>query len=90
LRELLVNIRKHAKAKKVKISIKRNKDNIQIEVKDDGVGFDISVLDSYCEKDIGFGLLNIRERIDIVGGSFEIESNKNKGTKITLKAPINI
>jgi len=90
VRELLVNIRKHARARKVKIFIEKNKDNIQIEVKDDGIGFDISVLDSYCEKDIGFGLLNIRERIDIVGGSFEIESNKNKGTKITLKAPINI
>jgi PAS domain S-box-containing protein len=90
VRELLVNIRKHARAKKVKISIERNNDNIQIEVKDDGVGFDISALDSYCEKDIGFGLLNIRERIDIVGGSFEIESRKNKGTKIILKAPINL
>jgi len=90
VRELLVNIRKHARAKKVTISIGRNKNNIQIEVKDDGVGFDISALDSYCEKDIGFGLLNIRERIDIVDGHFEIESYKNKGTKIILKAPINI
>jgi PAS domain S-box-containing protein len=88
VRELLTNIRKHAKAKKVHISIERIKNNILIEVKDDGVGFDISELDSYGEKDVGFGLLNIRSRIDVVGGSFEIESNKNKGTKITLKAPL--
>ncbi len=90
VRELFVNIRKHAKAKKVQISIKRNKETIQIEIKDDGIGFDISALDSYCENDIGFGLLNIRSRIDVVGGHFEIESHKNKGTKITLKAPIQI
>jgi len=90
VRELFVNIRKHAKAKKVQISIKRNKETIQIEIKDDGIGFDISALDSYCENDIGFGLLNIRSRIDVVGGYFEIESHKNKGTKITLKAPIQI
>jgi PAS domain S-box-containing protein len=90
VRELLTNIRKHAKAKKVKISIKRNKENIQIEIEDNGIGFDISALDSYCEKDVGFGLLNIRSRIDVVGGSFEIESQKKRGTKIILKAPINI
>ncbi len=90
VRELLVNIRKHAKAKKVGISIKRNKENIKIEIKDNGTGFDISSLDSYCEKDVGFGLLNIRSRIDVVGGSFEIESHKKRGTKITLKAPLNI
>jgi len=89
VRELLLNIRKHAKAKKVKISIKRCKENIQIIIADNGIGFDISSLDSYCEKDVGFGLLNIRSRIDVVGGSFEIESHKKRGTKITLKAPIN-
>ena len=90
VRELLVNIRKHAQAEKVKISIKRNGKNIRIEVKDDGVGFDTSVLDSYVENNIGFGLLNIRSRIDVVGGHFEIESYKNKGTKIKFEAPLKI
>ncbi len=88
VRELLVNIRKHAQAENVKISIKRQGKNILIEVKDDGVGFDTSALDSYVESDIGFGLLNIRSRIDVVGGHFEIESHKNKGTKIKLEAPL--
>ena len=73
VRELLVNIRKHAKAKNVKIYIKRQGENIQIEVKDNGIGFDTSALDSYLESDVGFGLLNIRSRIDVVGGYFEIE-----------------
>jgi len=90
VRELLVNIRKHAKANKVEISIKRNERNIQIEITDDGIGFDTSVLDSYVESDTGFGLLNIRSRIDVVGGHFEIESHKNKGTKIKLEAPLKI
>ncbi len=90
VRELLVNIRKHAQAKNVKIYIKRYGRNIQIEVKDDGIGFDTSALDSYVESDTGFGLLNIRSRIDVVGGHFEIESYKNKGTKIKLEAPLKI
>jgi PAS domain S-box-containing protein len=88
VRELLTNIRKHAKAKNVKISIKRDGENIKIEISDDGAGFDTSILDSYVERDIGFGLLNIRSRIDVVGGHFEIESHKNKGTKIKLEAPL--
>jgi PAS domain S-box-containing protein len=90
VRELLTNIRKHSKAKKVKISIKRTREDIQIEIADNGIGFDTSALDSYCEKDVGFGLLNIRSRIDVVGGSFEIESHKKRGTKIILKAPLNV
>ena len=90
VREILVNVKKHAKAKNVKIFIKRSGKNIQIEIRDDGIGFDTSTLDSYVERDIGFGLLNIRSRIDVVGGHFEIESHKNKGTKVKLKAPLNI
>ena len=88
VQEVLVNVRKHAKAKNVKISIKRCDSNIRIEVKDDGVGFDTSALDSYVERDIGFGLLNIRSRIDVVGGRFEIESYKDKGTEVKLEAPL--
>jgi PAS domain S-box-containing protein len=90
VREILVNVKKHSNAKNVKISIKRCDKIIQIEIKDDGVGFDTSTLDSYVERDIGFGLLNIRSRIDVVGGGFEIESYKNKGTKIKLEAPLKI
>jgi len=90
VRELLTNIKKHAKAKEVKISIKTEGENIQIEVSDDGTGFDTSALDSYVERDVGFGLLNIRSRIDVVGGHFEIESHKNKGTTIKLEAPLKI
>ena len=88
VRELLTNIRKHAKAGKVKISIKTKGKNVQIVVSDNGVGFDVSSLDSYVERDVGFGLLNIRSRIDVVGGHFEIESHKNKGTKIKLEVPL--
>ncbi|MBN1694462.1 PAS domain S-box protein [candidate division WOR-3 bacterium] len=88
VREILVNVIKHSRAKNVNISVKRCDNNIQIEIIDDGIGFDTSTLDSYVEKDIGFGLLNIRSRIDVVGGHFEIESNKNKGTTVKLEAPL--
>jgi len=88
VQELLINIRKHANAKKVKVFIKRENNKIFIKVSDNGIGFDTSKLDSYIEANVGFGLLNIRERLDIIGGSFEIESKPGSGTIVTLRAPL--
>jgi PAS domain S-box-containing protein len=89
VRELLVNVVKHAKAKKAKVYADFVDGNIQITVEDDGVGFDITNLNP--AKDFtkgGFGLFNIRERLDQVGGSVIIHSGLKKGTKIILTAPI--
>ncbi len=55
---------------------------------DDGVGFNIEKVGDYWEKNGGFGLFSIRERIDNIKGSFQIESNKKSGTKVSLKAPL--
>ena len=89
VRELLVNIVKHAKAKKAKIYARVVDDNIQVTVEDDGIGFDITALNPV--KDFtkgGFGLFNIRERLDQIGGSVIIHSGRKKGTQITMTAPI--
>jgi PAS domain S-box-containing protein len=90
VQELLINIRKHAQAKKTDISVKRENSNILITVSDNGIGFDTSKLDSYTDENIGFGLLNIRERLNMIGGTFEIESMPGKGTTVTLRAPLEI
>jgi signal transduction histidine kinase len=89
VRELLVNIVKHARAKKAKIYARIVDDNIQVTVEDDGIGFDIT--DINPAKDFtkgGFGLFNIRERLDQIGGSVIIVSGRKKGTQIILTAPI--
>jgi PAS domain S-box-containing protein len=88
VRELLNNVVKHARAKKVEICIKRMKSNIQVHVEDDGVGFDISETHLRMENSSGFGLFNIRERLDHLGGHFEIKSNKGQGTRVILHAPL--
>ncbi|MCK4528092.1 PAS domain S-box protein [candidate division WOR-3 bacterium] len=90
VQELLINIRKHAQARKAVVSIKKEDKNILIKVSDDGIAFDTSKLDSYIDENVGFGLLNIRERLDMIGGSFEIKSKPEYGTIITLKAPLEI
>lgn len=82
VRELLANVVKHSKADRVKISIQAAQGLIRITVEDNGVGFDVS------RTGTGFGLFNIRERLDHIGGGIELSSKPGLGTKITLFAPL--
>jgi len=86
-RELLLNVVKHARAKRVHVTLRKSGNNIQITVKDDGVGFDISGISNVAKLSGGFGLLSIHERLKYLGGLFEIETEKGLGTCITLLAP---
>jgi signal transduction histidine kinase len=86
-RELLLNIVKHARARQAYVTLKKSGNNIQITVKDDGVGFDISEISNVAKLTGGFGLLSIHERLKYLGGLFEIETQKGLGTCITLFAP---
>jgi len=88
VRELLINIAKHAKAKNAIITLETNGKNVQILISDDGIGFDISKIGSHVEKARGFGLFNIRERLSLLKGSMEIESEPGNGTRVTLVAPL--
>ena len=90
IRELLINIAKHAEAKTVQITLSKDRNNIKIAVKDDGKGFDISSLDSKSSRSKGFGLFSIRERLAHIGGVLDIQSETGKGTKVVLQAPLDI
>lgn len=88
VRELLMNIAKHANAKLVRISLSRINNDIQVAVEDDGIGFDLSRLGSKSISESGFGLFSIRERLTHIGGKFDIQTSSGKGTKVTLLAPV--
>jgi len=88
VRELLVNVVKHAKARKASVSTKKVRNNIRITVEDNGVGFDPSSIKTRDYTKGGFGLFNIKERLDQIGGKVEIHSRPGKGTRITLNAPL--
>jgi len=88
VRELLVNIAKHSHASKAKIVTKRDDESILIEVKDNGIGFDTSQLHLNVSKNFGFGIFNIRERLNHIGGYFDVVSEPGCGTCITMKAPL--
>ncbi len=88
VRELLVNVVKHANAKNVKVSIRKVDDRICVSVEDDGVGFDVNEIEAMAVKKAEFGLFSVRERLEQLGGHLEIESEPGQGSRITMVAPL--
>ena len=80
---LAENIARHSKADNVEIIFYRQKSDVILEIKDDGIG--ISMVDRKSPKSLG--LLNMSERARDIGGKFVIESRKKKGTRICLTVP---
>lgn len=85
IRELLVNIVKHARTSQAWISIQRGKNRLHIKVRDQGMGF---LADEAMATRDGFGLFNIRERLAHFGGGLVIDSSPGRGTAVVLHVPI--
>lgn len=88
VRELLINVVKHAQARHVKVSIRTDGGHLCVNVIDDGVGFKPPAEAFGSGKNVGFGLFSIRERLSCLGGKVEIESEPGMGTRVTLAAPM--
>jgi PAS domain S-box-containing protein len=88
VRELIVNVAKHAHARKLKVTVRKIENNISIHVVDDGVGFNAAKMNFYLDENKGFGLFSIRERLHHLGGQVDIRSQKGRGTRIVLNAPL--
>jgi len=86
--ETLTNISKHAQAKKVSIVVKKKKDYVIFRVKDDGKGFDLKQLSQRDPARSGMGLTAMKERANLSGGDFDVESSPGKGTVICFKFPV--
>ena len=83
VRELFMNVVKHAQARKVRVSLRRIDEKMEITVQDDGVGFDPSSIERTT-----FGFFSIRERLEHFGGTFIIDTAPGEGTRVTLTAPV--
>jgi signal transduction histidine kinase len=88
VRELLANVVRHAQAKTAKVSIAKGGDEIIVDVKDDGIGFEPAQIGPAMDQEMRFGLFSIRERLESLGGSIQIESKRGHGTLVTLSAPL--
>lgn len=86
VQEAFNNIIKHSKSKHVGLNMHISDIEIKLTISDDGIGFDV---DKTIESPLGYGLYNMKERIDIVGGTLVIVSEVNKGTTINIRIPNN-
>src|SRR5437588_3451155 len=85
MQEALQNVHKHAQASAVGMAWQRSTENWVLHVTDDGIGFDI-VRTARHKKSVG--LLSMRERAELIGGSLQIQSTPGKGTAVTLLLPV--
>ncbi|TMG54626.1 MAG: sensor histidine kinase [Chloroflexi bacterium] len=84
MQEALQNVHKHAQASAVGMAWQRSTENWVLHVTDDGIGFDI-VRTARHKKSVG--LLSMRERAELIGGTLQIQSTPGKGTAVTLLLP---
>jgi len=84
IREAIVNIRRHSMASSALIKIEVKENHINIDIEDNGVGFDSN---SYKNREDSFGIKMMRDRVSSLGGNFEIEGVPFKGTRIDICIP---
>jgi PAS domain S-box-containing protein len=87
VREVLINVAKHAQTNHANVSIRRHDRTVQIEVQDHGKGFNVADQSRHVESG-HFGLFSVRERMEYVGGTFMIESAPGAGARVILTAPL--
>ena len=82
VQETLTNTMKHANAERVELTLKAIGGEVRLSVSDDGSGF---LLDQPAG---GFGLIGMRERVELVGGRLEVESSPGGGTVVRARLPV--
>ncbi len=83
--EALQNIHRHADAERATLTIKISENVFILTIEDNGIGFDYNRI---IKTDKKFGLIGMRERINILGGSHRLESLPGAGTRIHVRIPL--
>lgn len=89
IQESLANIATHAKAESAIVSLEKRDPHIHLYVTDDGKGFDVKRYFSspqMMRKEIG--ILGMKERVELAGGTFYIDSHPGQGTRISIRVPV--
>jgi PAS domain S-box-containing protein len=87
VQEALSNVRKHADANRTFIRLVPSFPNIILRVEDDGIGFDVAARLAAAHYEKRLGLLGMKERVALLGGTMEIQSRPGQGTKIFIELP---
>lgn len=84
--EALNNVARHAKASRVHIRVWMSPGELHCQIRDDGVGFDPAAVPKFNKN--ALGLVGIRERLNVLGGSLEIQSAPQQGTELKILVPV--
>jgi PAS domain S-box-containing protein len=82
VQEALNNVAKHSLARRASLDVRSERGSIEIEVTDDGVGFEPSLVRE------GFGLVGMRERAALLGGTLNVDSTRGAGTTVRAEIPL--
>lgn len=85
VQEIIHNTIKHAKARKLKIQLRRDQDKLYLITTDNGIGFDY---DRQSTKNVGLGLFNLQSRAEILNAKFSLKSEAGKGTRFIFEIPV--
>jgi signal transduction histidine kinase len=88
--EAVNNARKHARAKNIWIRLRRRKETLLLEIEDDGIGFDLSEVEQDYDRRGSLGMINLRERAELVNGILKLESEPGKGTRVRVLVPLSV
>jgi signal transduction histidine kinase len=88
VQEALTNVARHAGAKTVLLQMSRAGGTLSVDVEDDGRGFTPAAVATPSETGQGLGLLGMRERIEILGGTLTLDSSPGSGTHVAFTVPI--
>jgi signal transduction histidine kinase len=83
--EALSNVVRHAQATQALLQIEFGDDEIKLEVRDDGIGFQMPKSPTDFAPSGHFGLLGMRERADLIGGRLEVQSETGRGTRLSVR-----
>jgi PAS domain S-box-containing protein len=88
VQEALNNAAMHSKADTIHIRLKKSGNYFEAEVEDNGCGFDFKEISNCSDRSSGFGLKSMRERVEIIGGSFSVHSLMGAGTRVRIAVPV--
>src|SRR5439155_5701409 len=83
--EALANVRKHAHAKEVELSLQADPGRVRLSIRDDGRGFNRQPGGA---EDGSYGLEGMKERARLLGGTLRVRSRPGRGTTVTISAPL--
>jgi signal transduction histidine kinase len=89
-REALANVIRHARARRVLVSLRYSADKVDLVIQDDGAGASEQVLKHYQESGTHFGMKRSRRQVEDLGGTFEVHNGEESGLAIRVRIPVRV